>query len=273
MIVTARALRERTRQAVRERIKECEKRGGVSASLFLDVEMNDALPKAKSLFFFGGKRGWKGLLSVFYPTEREAEFTVAVAEQDEKVLPALFRAAIKECRKYSVDEIYTVVNPALGFQKTEQCGAGLTYAYSEYFLCRETEALLAVSDRQKEAREIAERSTRKGPLADLILKKTEAEGEPVRYSLSLGGAEAVECFLSPFGSGAGWYLYHLETKEAFRRQGLATRLICEVARDITAQGAKLLRLQVSSRNIPAERLYRKLGFWTEEQRDYYKTEI
>ena len=262
MIVTARALRERTRKAVCERIEMCEKRGGVSASLFLDTELNDALPRAKCLFFYGGKRKWKGLLSVFYPTEEQAEFTVAVAEQDEPMLPALFRAAMKECRKWGVEECYTVVNPAGGFRLPEKGAMRFSYSHSEYFLYNET-AKLATIGPQHITEETAEKNS--------TVQKFEMPHEPVRYLLSVNGEEAAECFLSPFDGGAGWYLYHLETKEEYRRQGLATRLICEVARDVAAQGAKMLRLQVSSKNVPAERLYRKLGFRTEEQRDYYET--
>lgn len=272
MMVTARALREQTRKAVCERIEMCEKRGGVSASLFLDTELNDALPRTKCLFFFGGKRKWKGLLSVFYPAKEQAEFTVAVAEQDETVLPALFRAAIKECRKWGVEECYTVVNPAGGFRLPEKGAVRFSYSHSEYFLCRET-AELVVAERQTDAGNPTEK-TEKGITQNITVQKSEVPDEPVRYLLSVNGEEAAECFLSPFDGGAGWYLYHLETKEEYRRQGLATRLICEVARDIAAQGGKVLRLQVSSKNVPAERLYRKLGFGTEEQRDYYRsTEI
>lgn len=272
MITTARRLCRSTRERVSEKIEPCEKRGGVSASLFLDTQMNDALPGAKCLFFFGGKRKWKGMLSVFYPTPGEAEFTVAAAEKEDLVLPALFRAALKECDKYGVEERYTVVNPALGFRYAEECGVKLTYSHSEYFLCRETAELVAGSEEQKDAKEASEVLVPRGESADVTLQKFENEGEPVRCCLCVDGEEATECFLSPFDGGAGWYLYHLETKEAFRRQGLATRLIYEVSKDIVTQGANILRLQVSSKNVPAERLYRKLGFRTEEQRDYYITE-
>lgn len=283
MIVTARALREQTRNAVCERIEMCEKRGGVSASLFLDTELNDALPRAKWLFFYGGKRKWKGLLSVFYPTEEQAEFTVALAEQDETVFPALVRAAMKECRKWGVEECYTVVNPAVGFRLPEDGEVRFSYSHSEYFLCRETAALAETcsaqetqkqerrSDETEGAEGALERSVQIRDMECIALQKSQSEDIPVRYCLLVKGEAAAECFLSPFDGGAGWYLYHLETKEDFRRQGLATRLICEVAKDITAQGAKVLRLQVSSKNVPAKRLYRKLGFRTEEQRDYYET--
>lgn len=275
MITTARKLCEHTCVRISEKIEQCEKRGGVSASLFLDGEMNDALLGAKSLFFFGGKRKWKGMLSVFYPTPEEAEFTVAVAEKEDIVLPVLFRAALKECNKYGTEEVYTVVNPALGFRYLGECGVKLTYSHSEYFLCMETAELAESatdSEEQKDTGETLSGSTQKCKFADITLQKEENEDEPVRYCLCVDGEEAAECFLSSFEGGIRWYLYHLETKEAFRRQGLATRLIFEVAKDIATQGAKMLRLQVSSKNVPAERLYRKLGFRTEEQRDYYKTE-
>lgn len=284
MIITARAFQRGTEDAVSERIRVCEKRGGASASLFLDTELNDALPRAKCLFFYGGKHKWKGLLSVFYPTECEAEFTVAVAEQAERVLPALLRAALKECRKWGIEECYTVVNPAMGeqtLQKAERSGVRLTYSHSEYFLCHVPETLSAAAKQPDgTGAEAAAKEMGKLPVTEAKMRRREecsiqryeTAGEPVRYCLFLGEEEAAECFLSPFDGGTGWYLYHLETKEAFRRQGLATRLISRVAREISARGAKTLRLQVSSGNVPAERLYRKLGFRTEEQRDFYRTE-
>ncbi len=259
MIVTARVLRERTRQAVCERIEKCEKRGGVSASLFLDTELNDALPRAKCLYFFGGKRNWKGLLSVFYPTEREAEFTAAVEEQHTSVLSALFRAALRECKRWGIEECHMVVNPAGGFRLPEGCGVQFIYSHSEYVLCCKAERLrLPTAER-------AEETAVRG-----ILKKTEEQDGTLHYRLLADGAVVAECLAAPYEGRSGWYLYQLETREAFRRRGFATCLLREAAGELMVQGAEMLRLQVSSQNAPAERLYRRLGFWTGEQLDYYR---
>jgi len=68
-------------------------------------------------------------------------------------------------------------------------------------------------------------------------------------------------------------LFGLETKPEFRNKGMATGLMAKIAEEYAGMSGAVLRLQVSSKNVPAERLYRKLGFVTEEEREYYRTEV
>ena len=68
-----------------------------------------------------------------------------------------------------------------------------------------------------------------------------------------------------------WVTPLMVSKE-FRRTGMATRLLREIAKAYEGNEEAVMRLQVSSQNEPAERLYRKLGFLTEDEREYYKTE-
>lgn len=258
MIRKKRRLNERIKRQVAERITECEKRGGVSASLFLDGEMNDALPYAKCFFYAGTPKHFRGFVSVFFPEETTGELTAAYGEGNEAELNALFLAAIKECEKNGIETVYTVVNPAGGFRLPEE-GLSFRYSYSEYFLCRETGEVPEDTDKAK-------------AVGGGEVRRQEVPGEPVKYSLYAEGEEVTYCYLEAYDGGRGWYLYHLETAENHRRKGYATRLICEVLKEAAARGGKVLRLQVSSRNVAAERLYRGLDFVTEEQRDYYYTE-
>lgn len=265
MVTAAKRLTIRERKKLQNRIKACEKRGSLSASLFLEAELN-ALPEADCFFFYGTKRRCRGVLSVFFPTEKTAEFTAADFSGEEKVLPALFAAALDECRRLHIEEVYTVVNPSFGVQKTETYGARLSYAFSEYFLCCGAGTLAERSAEEPEPEK--EKETR----GKTVLRcHREADGQR-RYCLLWEGTEVSECRFLPFDAGKGWYLFCLETKEEFRRRGFAERLIREAAGELSAAGAERIRLQVSSKNRTAERLYRRLGFRTEEQRDYYRTE-
>jgi ribosomal protein S18 acetylase RimI-like enzyme len=45
-----------------------------------------------------------------------------------------------------------------------------------------------------------------------------------------------------------------------RRQGLATHLIGEMARNLSGQGVAFIEAQAQQGNVPALQLYRKLGF-------------
>ncbi|MGN1083833.1 MAG: GNAT family N-acetyltransferase, partial [Lachnospiraceae bacterium] len=200
-----------------------------------------------------------------FSSETQAEFTAAEFVPEKEVLPELFEAALAECRRCSVKEVYTVVNPLLGFSKLNECGVRLSYAFSEYFLCCDINTLTGSAAESKERQEGE-------ALKEAVLHRYEEADGAVRYCLAGQGQEAAECLVTPFDEGKMWYLFRLETKEEFRRQGFARRLLCETARELAAAGAEQIRLQVSSKNRPAETLYRQLGFWTEEQRDYYKTE-
>ena len=106
------------------------------------------------------------------------------------------------------------------------------------------------------------------------LKKEEAPEEDgtLRYVLLYKGLEAAECRILSMEEGRQCYLFGLKTKEEFRRQGMATCLLSEIGREYEMCEGAEMRLQVSSKNEAAERLYRKLGFRTAEQREYYKTE-
>ncbi len=263
MVTTAKRLTLWERKKLRNRIRECENRGSLSASLFLEEEMN-ALQEADCFFFYGTRRRYQGVLSVFFPSEQEAEFTVAVFSEEKEILPALFTAALAECRRFLIEKVYTVAEPRFGFPWGRECGVRLSPAYSEYMLCCDTGTLAEDAGRSGAGDAGTEKEV-------LFSCSEEADGQ-LSCRLLRSGEEAAECFVLPSGAGEEWYLFGLETKEQFRRQGLAKRLLRETARMLADKGAERLRLQVSSKNRPAERLYRGLGFWTEEQRDYYKTE-
>lgn len=262
MVTTAKRLTLWERKRLRNRIEEYENRGSLSASLFLEEEIN-ALPEAACFFFYGTRRRYQGVLSVFFPTEQEAEFTVAVFSEEKEILPALFTAALAECRRFLVEEVYTVADPRFAFWEGRECGVRLSLSFSEYMLCCDTGTL---------ARESGTGATERAGKEEItFLYSEEADGQ-LSCRLFCAEEEAAECFVMPSATGKEWYLFCLETKEKFRRQGLAKRLICETACLLAGKGAERIRLQVSSKNHPAEKLYRGLGFWTEEQRDYYKTE-
>lgn len=262
MVTTAKRLTLWERKRLRSRAKECENRGSLSASLFLEAEMN-ALREADCFFFYGTRRRYQGVLSVFFPTEREAEFTVAVFSEEKGILPALFAAALAGCRRLLVKEVYTVTDPRFGFLEGRECGVRLSPAFSEYMLCCDTSTLAEGNGTD------AAEDAGKGEI--IFSCSEEADGQ-LSCRLLRSGEEAAGCRVMPSGEEKEWYLFGLETKERFRRQGLAKRLIRETARMLADRGAERIRLQVSSKNRPAEKLYRGLGFWTEEQRDYYKTE-
>jgi len=248
------------KRRLQKKTEEAKKRGGVSASLFLEGEMN-ALEDADCFFFYGSRLRPKGLLTVFFPDEEHAEITVAEYVPEEGRLSSLYRSALAECVRVQISQVHTVRNPAYGFSFEKLTGIRFTYDWSEYMLRIGMKELAAF-----------ETAVTEGFVE--IKKETAPEGDGTfRYVLEWDGQEAAECRILPVADGRQCYLFGLKTKAAFLRKGMATRLLAGIAKEYADKEDAVLRLQVSSKNVPAERLYRKLGFVTEEEREYFKTEV
>jgi len=260
MVKMANRLLRFEKRRLQKKTEEAKKRGGVSASLFLEGEMN-ALEDADCFFFYGSRLFPKGLLTVFFPDEEHAEITVAEFVPEENLLPVLYQNALRECERVQVSQVHTVRNPACGFVFEKVPGIRFTYEWSEYMLCAGMKELAAM-----------EATGADGSVE--IKEEADPEGDgTLRYVLLWEGQEAAECRILPVADGRQCYLFGLKTKEAFLRKGMATRLLVEIAKKYADREGAVLRLQVSSKNVPAERLYRKLGFVTEEEREYFKTEV
>lgn len=264
MIRMANRLFRWEQKKLRRKTEAAKQWGGVSAALFLEGEMN-ALADADCFFFCGGRMRPKGLLTVFFPDEEHAEITVAELVPEGGGLSELYKSALRECERVGVTRIHTVRNPVCGFDTKRIPGIRLSHDWSEYMLCI---GMKELADAGEAFVSVA------GAYGKCEAKKEEAPERDgtLRYILYRNGQEATECRILPADGGRQCYLFGLKTKEEFRRKGMATRLLTEIAKERADEDGAVLRLQVSSKNEPAERLYRKLGFVTEEEREYYKTE-
>ena len=260
MIRMAGKLGQREQRRLQKKTEEAKERGGVSASLFLESEMN-ALSDASCFFFYGSRLRPKALLTVFFPDEERAEITVAEFMPGRASLGALFQSAVRECGRVDVKQIYTVRDPACGFDFGKVEGARFCHEWSEYMLCIGMEALAATE------------AGCAGIVTELKKQEAPQKDGTLRYVLLRDGEEVAECRLLVTDNGRQCYLFGLETKPEFRNRGFATELMTRIAKEYAGRPGAVLRLQVSSENVPAERLYRKLGFVTEEEREYYRTEV
>ncbi len=258
MIRMANRLWRWEQKKLRKKTEEAKKRGGVSASLFLEADMN-ALSDADCFFFYGSRVRPKGLLTVFFPDEEHAEITVAQFVPGDNIVTMLYKCALNECSRVGAEQVHTVRNPVCGFDLKKIEGISFSYDWSEYMLCNEM-AVLATME-TKDAGTAAELKKEEAPEADGTL----------RYVLLCDGQKAAECRLLSTAGGTQFYLFGLKTEEKFRRTGMASCLLKELAKEYSENPEAVLRLQVSSKNEPAMCLYRKLGFRTEEEREYYKT--
>ena len=55
-------------------------------------------------------------------------------------------------------------------------------------------------------------------------------------------------------------LYNIATSDTYRRKGIMMRLLHSIIHDLKAKGKRHINLEVLKSNVPAVRLYHKLGF-------------
>lgn len=80
-----------------------------------------------------------------------------------------------------------------------------------------------------------------------------------------------ECYLSLFGNRA--YLFGVLIYRRFRGQGYGYRMLHALLSRLPERGIREVFLEVSSENLPAVRLYEKLGFAVSESLAYYILEL
>lgn len=286
-------LSKKEKQELAELEQSYRLKGGVSAELFYGEEMN-AIVDANCFFYEKEPDGSVGFLSMFLPDETQAELTAALFTEDTEKKRMLFNklvsAACAECERIGVKEIRLVTDPKNGFWEGLQ---KMPFAVSEYMLAVETEMLAKKAEERVRTRKEAHAAKERGTADEYAeSKKKTKTGRQTKAEVKGNLSEAREfagyeedgeweyilwenedalcsCRILRFGAGEEAYLYGLLTGEEVRRRGIATEFLAELAKELAADGCRILKLQVYSENHPAMALYRGLGFIVDEQRDYY----
>lgn len=76
-----------------------------------------------------------------------------------------------------------------------------------------------------------------------------------------------ECCLSEWSDGV--YLFGMLVYARFRGQGFGTRILASLIAKLSEEGCSRIVLEVSSDNLPALRLYRRMGFQVMESVSYF----
>lgn len=84
--------------------------------------------------------------------------------------------------------------------------------------------------------------------------------------------EIGSCLITKTGSNS-CFLSHVEIKKKYRNHGFGTLLVSHVLKGLAKQQVVSVKLHTDSRNIPAVRLYQKLGFVISLQIDMWKIDF
>lgn len=251
MISKRKHLREEEKEVYKKITDELAKKGCLSAELLWDEQQN-AVKEATTFFLAKQNGDFQGMGTLFFPSETEAELSVGVlsGENGRETLEKLVDAAKKECEKFQIAKLHLICNPKTAGVLTNWLPKGAKAEYSEFLLEHTLPLPIAYGE------------------ADCRV----SEGEVVKYRFMRENKEVGRCFVCLFSEGKTAYLYGLETKKSARKSGVATGLLGFVSTDLLKRKCKKILLQVYSENLPAMALYRKLGFCTSEQRDFYQIE-
>lgn len=107
--------------------------------------------------------------------------------------------------------------------------------------------------------------------------KLQAEGKGSKEDATETQADREQCFLvtTPYGQChcrlimQNAYIYGILTYERFQKKGYAYLMLKGLFSYLEKKGAENITLEVSAQNIPAVKLYNKLGFKVIERLSYY----
>ena len=94
-----------------------------------------------------------------------------------------------------------------------------------------------------------------------------AAGQSSRSTLvlvAMSGADLIGAIMAGYDGHRGW-LYALAVLPAYRFDQVATNLVIEAERQLTAIGCTKINLQIRRSNAQAQQFYRTLGYETEDR--------
>ena len=222
-----------------------------------------------------------GAVTVFFPSEKEAELTAGLFTEDTskraEIFDALVIAASEDCKRRGIEDLYLVHNPEYGFVWPEKSRLHPVVHHAEYLMhkyIREAGTEDA-SERKKAGTKPAKSEKKNGKIiAETINGNISAENtEGILLFTRTEETEKVGhlCIL-PYRDDAA-YLYGLWVEEPWRRKGIARQLMNGTQEYLAKKGYREIKLQVSSLNLPAEKLYDSLGYEITDTREYLSLSV
>ncbi len=93
--------------------------------------------------------------------------------------------------------------------------------------------------------------------------------DEISFTSEQAQSEYAECYYRIDDSSKNAYIFGVQTYANYLRQGHAYKLLSNLYNKLKGLGVKTVSLQVSSENIPALRLYEKLGMKELERLSLY----
>lgn len=232
-------LTEKQRETVQKGFLHAKQTGYAGTELFLQEEMN---VDKKACYFFEAH----AFASVFCPDKETAEITgfFLPHHMNRYEYEDFLQKVIRRVRLQGRKKIYVIGN-SLCEKETDILGGIFGEPeYAECFL------------------------KKKGAFVPGSFKEERG------YELEYDGKKIGRCKVTYQLSG--WYLHGFQIQKEYRKQGFGTKFLTQILEDLSKSKENRIRLeytdvflQVSSKNVPAVKLYEKAGFLVSEQRNYY----
>ncbi|MCR5324497.1 MAG: GNAT family N-acetyltransferase [Lachnospiraceae bacterium] len=222
--------------------------------------------------YYEGKR-LIGELFLFLSDVSTAEITAIVDPCCRKrgIFTKLLRAAEEELDKYGIEVRYFVVEPECEEAKKVAEHLQLKTEYSELVMELATEEVGKIlyknemngnsSDDHHKTCKVDFGNFLSGE--KLINERIDVEDDTFTSNIESSDGTGSIGTVHACITGDSAFIYDVMVDEAYRRQGFGRRLVSGLIERIREEMPdKKIKLQVSSNNVPAVELYRKLGFET-----------
>lgn len=180
------------------------------------------------------------------------------------VLPKYRRKGIASSLLDNLLEYYEEYNIHVAIRYDNFIGKAFLNSYDFKYVSTECKMLLTQSDFNISHTKIMSKSTPYEKIKLQLIQENENNSKIYHaYILdnTIGG-----CMISLFGNSA--IIHNVEITESFRRKGYGYLLLAEVITELFNTHDTII-LHVTKENIPAYKLYTKLGFHITEELEYY----
>ncbi|SDI36916.1 Acetyltransferase (GNAT) family protein [Desulfosporosinus hippei DSM 8344] len=262
----------------------CMDHDNLQGSFFLDPSLNFN-HRIKSFFLLYDKSNLISMLSMFIPTELEAEITAYTLPKfrGKGFFKSLLAKAVKELGEFNVPEVLFVCESSsvAGKRVVDSFEAG--YDHTEYYMSLDNVSYTSLQEYRLRLLKVEKKDLEKTIITNMkVFSDSYEESENLiinRFKLKhreqflgiLG--EVIIGIVSVNLEGEGVSIFGLGIEPEYRCKGYGKELLHLIIDNLLQRGRSEINIEVNSENAEALKLYKSTGFHIEIAYEYYRLKL
>lgn len=262
----------------------CMDYDNLQGSFFLDPSLNFN-QRIKSFFLLYDKGNLISMLSMFIPTEHEAEITAYTLPKfrGKGFFKSLLAKAVEELNEFNVPEILFVCESSsiAGKRVIDALQAG--YDHTEYFMGLDNVSYTSLNEYRLRLLKVEKKDLEKAIITNMkvFIDTYEESRNLIINRFKLKHREQFLAILddeiigivSVNLEGEDVSLFGLGIEPRYRCKGYGKELLHLIIDNLMQRGRSEMSIEVNSENVEALKLYRNTGFCVEVAYEYYRFKI